>query len=146
MNPAPEPTPASDTESSGNPANPAFRPPTHWREAILTLIATRVALVQHESREAATHAARKAIFIAAMAACVFFAWAFILVGGIACISSVTGVGWPAFALLVGFLHLLAALIFLGQARKSAPPAFPVTRSEFQKDREWIENFQKTPRS
>ena len=25
-----------------------------------------------------------------------------------------------------------------------PPAFPVTRAEFQKDREWIENFQKNP--
>lgn len=146
MNPAQAPAPGRDPEPTAESAGPAFRPPTHWREAILTLISSRVALIQWESREAGSHLARKAVFLGAMAACAFFAWALILTGGIAWISAATGVSWPAFALLAGFLHVLAAVILLGKAKKPAPPAFTVTRAEFQKDREWIENFQNTPKS
>lgn len=146
MNPEPESAPSREPAPSKEAAGPQFRAPRDWREAVTTLISTRAALIQWESREALSHVARKGIFLGAVAACAFFAWALILAGSIAWISSAVGVAWPAFALLAGFLHVLAAVILLGKAKKPSPPAFTVTRAEFQKDREWIENFQKTPKS
>ena len=56
--------------------------------------------------------------------------------------------WPWNRVAVGaaILHLLAGIILVRLAKPSAATAFPVTRAEFQKDREWIENFPKTKKS
>jgi uncharacterized membrane protein YdbT with pleckstrin-like domain len=106
--------------------------PSNWREAIMALIAARVSLIQLESKDFQKDAARKAVIIVAAGVCVFFAWELLLVSGIAAISSL--------------LHLLMAWILFRLAKPSGKPAFPVTLAEFQKDREWIENFQKTKKS
>ena len=54
--------------------------------------------------------------------------------------------WDQVAIGVAVLHLLAGIILARLAKPSAATAFPVTRAEFKKDREWIENFQKTKKS
>ena len=50
------------------------------------------------------------------------------------------------AIGLAILHLLLAVVFAKLAKPSGKPAFPFTRAEFEKDREWIENFQKTSKS
>lgn len=120
--------------------------PANWREALLGLISARVALIQLESKEAARDAAGRAARLVALVICAFFTWALVLAGAIGALSKATG--WPWYGLAFGFalLHLLAALILAKSAKTPAAPAFPVTRAEFQKDREWIENFQSTRKS
>lgn len=112
----------------------------------MALIATRVALIQLESKDVTRGVIRIAILLAATFVCVLATWALFLAGGIALIAELAGWHWSWVALSVAALHLLAAIILVRLAKPSGKPAFPVTRAEFQKDREWIENFQKTKSS
>ena len=132
---------------TGVPADPAAPPsPANWREALMGLVASRVSLIELEAREAACGGARRAGFYGGVAACLFFAWVLFLTGGIGLLAEKFGWPWYFVALGAALLHILIAIILLRLAKPSGSPAFPVTRAEFKKDREWIENFQKTKNS
>ena len=73
----------------------------------------------------------------------FFAWALLLAGGIACLARISGWPWPGIAIACAILHLVAAAALARFACSRIPRAFPITRAEFQKDREWIETLQLT---
>lgn len=120
--------------------------PANWREALLALVAARVALIELEIRQAAQAGARRALCVGAVAGCLFFMWALLLAGGIAIVADSSGWPWHWIAIGTAALHMLAAFGFAHAARRAATPAFPVTRAEFHKDREWIENLQPTPKS
>lgn len=143
MNPLPENAPSQATADAVR-QEPR---PDNWREALMSLIASRIALIQHEARETARQRALRVVSVIVAAFCLFFTWALLLAGGIAAVSSACE--WPWFWLAIGAaaLHLLLAFILLkASSAKPATAAFPLTRAEFQKDREWIENFQKKPKS
>jgi uncharacterized membrane protein YqjE len=112
----------------------------------MALVATRMALIQLESQDAAKEAGRRAALISAACGCAFFAWTLILAGGISLVAQATGAPWSLIALATAALHLLAGVILAKMAKPSDGTAFPITRAEFQKDREWIENFNKTKKS
>jgi uncharacterized membrane protein YqjE len=112
----------------------------------MSLIASRVALIQLESKDAGKETAKRASLIGGAIGCLFFTWALLLVGGVAAIAEATKYPWHWIAMGFALLHLIAALILFRLAKPSGKPAFPATRAEFQKDREWIENFQKTKKS
>ena len=114
--------------------------PSNWREALLTLIASRVALFQLESKTAARDAATRIVRVVAVGICVFFAWALLLAGAIGVIAQSSQWPWFWIAIAAAVIHLAAALLLALAAKAPRSPAFPVTRAEFQKDREWIENF------
>lgn len=128
-----------DTDGNG-------KAPANWREALLTLIASRVSLIQLESKDAAREAARRAAFTVALVAALFFTWALLLAGGIAALADATGWKWYWIALGASATHLIAAICLARAAKATGPPVFPVTRAEFQKDREWIENLQHNRKS
>jgi cobalamin biosynthesis protein CobD/CbiB len=141
----------SPTENA-SPQDRADKPPlqshpTHWSEALITLLASRVSLMQIEARETARRGARRMAGVIAAVICLFFTWALLLAGGIALVSSMAGWPWHWLAIAAAGLHFSAALLLLKRGSVQATePAFPLTRAEFQKDREWIENLQKKPKS
>lgn len=110
------------------------------------LIASRVALIQLESKDVARDGAKRATMLLAVVGLVFFGWILLLAGGVALLSTATGWPWSWVAVGLALIHLLLAAVFAKLAKPSEKPSFPFTRAEFQKDREWIENFQKTSRS
>ena len=120
--------------------------PSNWREALLTLVASRISLIQLESRQVAKDGARRIARMIAVVICLFFFWALALAGGIAALAANTGWPWFWIAITAAIVHLGVAMLLVLAAKSSSSPAFPVTRAEFQKDREWIENFQKKPKS
>ena len=120
--------------------------PAGWREAVMGLIASRIALIQLESKEVAKDGAKRGAMLLAVVGCIFFGWILMLAGAVALLASATGWPWSWVAIGLALVHLLLAAIFAKLAKPSEKPAFPVTRAEFQKDREWIENFQKTSKS
>jgi uncharacterized membrane protein YqjE len=120
--------------------------PPSWRSAVLTLVESRITLIQLEAREAAQAGARRGLLLVAAGICAFFTWALLLAGGIAAISKATAWPWYWVAIATSLAHLAAAFLLARLAAKPGSPAFPVTLAEFQKDREWIENFQKTRKS
>lgn len=112
----------------------------------MALIAARFALIELESKDLAKAGARCATLIAAACGCFIFTWALLLAGGVSLISEMIGWPWNRVALAAAALHLLAGIILARLAKPSGEPSFPVTRAEFKKDREWIENYQKTRKS
>lgn len=112
----------------------------------MDLIATRFALIELESKDAAKDGARRAALIAAASGCALFAWALLLAGGIPLIAGACGCSWSLVALGAAVLHLVAGIILVSLAKPSAGASFPITRAEFQKDREWIQNFHTTRKS
>jgi MFS family permease len=134
------------TEFAGNTTPSPGSPPLDWREALLTLIASRISIIQIESKEAARAAAGRLAYLIGIVICIFFAWALFLAGGIAALAAATSWSWFWIAMAVAALHLVAAALLSRAAKAPAKPSFTHTRAEFQKDREWIENFQKTRKS
>ena len=112
----------------------------------MTLVVSRIALIQFEARETARQRVKRVVCVIVAALCLFFAWILLLAGGIAAISSASGWPWHWLAIAAAVAHVLAAVLLAGNSYKPSEPAFPLTRAEFQKDREWIENFQKKPKS
>jgi uncharacterized membrane protein YqjE len=112
----------------------------------MALVCSRLELVKLEAKETAKHQVRRVIAIVAAAVCVLFGWALLLAGGIVAIAHGAGWEWQWLTLGVAVAHLLGAFLLVLYAVKSSSPAFPYTRAEFQKDREWIKNFQTKPRS
>lgn len=143
-------SPSSDT----GPAEPTAAPkvgegsdtPQNWREAVMTLVATRVDLIRLESKELAGGFARKAGFLAAAFGLLVFAWALMLAGVIALISDSTEWPWSWVAICAAIAHLLLATLLSKLASSPPKAAFPVTRAEFQKDRKWIENLHNPKKS
>ena len=144
MNPSSDigPTPPGDRD--GPMSSP--KAPANWREALMALIASRVTLIQLEATDASKQTARRVSLISAACVCAVFFWALLLAGGISWVSEATGWPWNRVAIGVSALHLLAAIILAKAAKSPLEPTFPVTRAEFQKDREWIEKFQKPNKS
>lgn len=122
------------------------RDSSDWKHTLSALIASRLEIIQLEMRQAAREGARTVAAIVAAALCAFFTWALVLAGGIAYIAQATQWPWPLIALIAASLHLMAGFVLLRAAKASKAPSFPVTRSEFQKDREWIESLQNKPDS
>ncbi len=135
--------PTSPEEALQPESPPQDLPPANWREALMSLIASRLTLVELEAKEAGKEAARRGSSLAAAVGCIVFAWALLLAGGVSWIAKSIECPWDKVAIGFAVIHLLAGIILARLAKPSAATAFPVTRAEFKKDREWIENFQKT---
>jgi uncharacterized membrane protein YqjE len=119
--------------------------PHNWREALMTLIAARIQLIRLEARQSAKDHAGMVVRLLVAAFSLLFGWMLLLAGGITALSACTGWAWHWVALSTAALHILLAVVLL-RTIKSTQPSFQATLAEFQKDREWIENFQKHPKS
>ena len=117
-----------------------------WIALILGLVTARIALIQHELGQAIRDRLRSIFALLVALICVFFAWALTLAGATAAIAELSGWPWHFVALGFAAIHLLAALALLRMARTRKSKPFPITRSEFEKDREWIESLQNKPNS
>jgi uncharacterized membrane protein YqjE len=120
--------------------SPYPSPPPNWRVALMDLVTSRLALIQIESKDLARQSIKHVACLVAACICLFFTWALLVVGLIAWVSHATHWPWHWVTLAAGAVHLVSAILLARAAKPAGIDAFPVTRSEFQKDREWIENF------
>lgn len=120
-------------------------PPANWREAFARLACARFDLIRIEMADALRHASKKAALLAGAAFGAVGMWLLVLAGGIGAIAAANSWQWYWVALAVAALHLILVVVCVALATRKGPPAFPVTRAEFQKDRECIES-QKTRKS
>lgn len=131
-----------DNDSSNQPNSL----PSNWVEAVAALVQSRIQLITLEFSELAKHRVRSLVSLIIAAILLFFTWALILAGGIAAIAAATNWPWYWIALATAVIHLIIAIILVKLPKAEAPEPFPITRSEFQKDREWLETLKKTPKS
>ncbi|WP_367874622.1 phage holin family protein [Luteolibacter sp. Populi] len=110
--------------------------PPNWRESALEFVAARLELASLEAKEAGKYAALRAALVLVIGFCAVVAWLAIVAGLVGWIAS-NGVAWYFIALGAAFLHLLVAGIAVAILRRPVPPAFPHTKAELSKDREWL---------
>lgn len=141
MNPPPEirPSPLAPPAAESETA-----PPDNLLEAFIRLLQSRSGLIRIESKAAMKNAARGAMFTGGAVFCLLFAWLLLLVASIQLIADALDCPWSWVAIGAAILHLLCGIV-MARSAKTGAVLFPVTRKEFTKDREWIENF-KTKRS
>ncbi len=120
--------------------------PENWREALLDLISSRLALIKLESKEAASAGVKRAILVVLAVGGLFFGWLLFLAGIVACIAAAAGWAWYWVALGAAALHFISSAVFIMIAKPGGKPTFVHTRNEFKKDREWIAKFQDNNRS
>jgi len=125
-------------ESAEDPSGDA--PPANWREAMADLVSARLALMELEARDLARGATRKGLAVGVLAAAAFFTWALLLAGGIALLAAEFSLPWSWLALGAAGIHLVIALIAFAKLRQPGAPSFAITRSEFQRDREWFKKL------
>lgn len=112
-------------------------PPANWREAVSDLLSARIELIRLEATRASAEGIKKAAALGITVVALTFTWILLLAGGIPLIATASGVKWPLIALAAAGLHLVLALLMLVRLRRRGAPAFPITRNEFQRDREWF---------
>jgi MFS family permease len=108
-------------------------------------VSARMELVALEAREAGSSAARRGVLLAFIGGCAMTAWLTGMAGLIGWIAtSGSGIAWHWVALAAAALHLLLAGIAALILRRPSPPAFPISRAELSKDREWLLNLKDKP--
>lgn len=112
--------------------------PANWKEAIPVLIASRMGILQIEAKDALEVAVRKLIISGVLAFCLIAAWMLLTAGLIGLISVYFHIAWYFAAFLLAGVHLLIAFFMqLAVKRSKSIESFPITREEFEKDREWL---------
>jgi len=116
------------------------------KSSLHALITARLTLIKLELKQALKDRARTLASLLIAAMMVFFAWLLLLAGGIAAIAAAAHWPWHLVALGFATLHLLVAVLLVLSTSGSKSKSFPVTRSEFKKDCEWLESLQNKPKS
>ncbi|MBK1882995.1 phage holin family protein [Luteolibacter pohnpeiensis] len=105
------------------------------------MVAARLTIMKIEGKKAAESGIKRVIFAASAAILILLAWILFVAGAVSAIAIKTHVDWCWIALAAGGIHLIIAFIFLACAKKAGGEAFPITRAELKKDREWIAKCQ-----
>jgi uncharacterized membrane protein YqjE len=109
----------------------------NWLESIFGLIESRAAIISLEAEDAFGSALGRIIPLLICFFCVFAAWVLTVAGAIGCLTVFTDWEWYQVTFAMAGLHILIAVVALLIAKAKKPAPFPVTRAEFEKDREWL---------
>jgi uncharacterized membrane protein YqjE len=111
--------------------------PGSWLEALSLYVNSRIDLVRLESRAASRLWGRAVALLALGAAALGVSWLLLMAGAVGLLAAATGWPWFAVAIAAAGLHALAGIICLLAAAARKARAFPLTRQEFAKDRQWL---------
>lgn len=121
-------------------------PRSSWAASLADLAAARIAIIEHESRAAATSGIRKAVLLVAAGLTGLFAWLLLIVALVGIIAATAGWAWHWVTLGFALIHLLAGALLFLKVKKHGTQSFSLTRAEFQKDREWLHSLKQTRKS
>ncbi len=112
--------------------------PVNWKEAIPSLIASRIGIFRIEAQDAIEVLTKKLILLSVTVFCVIATWGLLTAGLVGLISAYFNVAWYFAAFSIGGVYLLIALVMLVIINRSKKiESFSITREEFEKDREWL---------
>jgi uncharacterized membrane protein YqjE len=127
------------TDDSSTPAEHS------WQSVLAEFVGTRLELIRIESQEAAQVAKKHIRITIALSIIGTTAWLSFITGIIGLTAHYSSVTWWMSALAVAGIHALIAIILLCKLKQPIHPLFTFTRSEFKKDRLWMQHL-KTPKS
>ena len=130
-------SPLNPPEAGELPFSGENKIPSNWIEAALCLVSSRIGIIQAEAKEMIGAALGKAVCLVIAAFCLVITWILVVVGAIGVITAASDWPWYHTAFAAAVAHaLVAAIMFLISRSKSAQQ-FSVTRAEFEKDRQWL---------
>ncbi|QTN33458.1 phage holin family protein [Akkermansiaceae bacterium] len=116
--------------------------PKDWKAAIATLVSARLEIMRIEAKAASSaFAANIALLVAGLFA-LLSAWVLAIAATIGAIAAATSWEWYHVAFASAAAHLLIGALLLIILKSAKKTGFPVTRAEFEKDREWLEGLKK----
>lgn len=118
-------------------------PSNDWRAATVEFLSARFALVCLESHEAKKVIAVKGISLWLCIASAVFTWITACFATLGFITQHYHIAWWKVLFCISLFHLIISCVSLVFFRKKSAPIFPVTRSEFQKDQEWLQATNKS---
>lgn len=124
-------------EADPAPSENVEAPPGNGANALLGLLESRAAILSLEAKDALGSSLLKIALLLVSLLGVIGAWALAVAGAVGGIASAMGWEWFHAAFAAAGFHLLVALIALLVAKARKSVIFPVTRAEFEKDREWL---------
>lgn len=112
--------------------------PGNWKDAIPSLIASRIGIFRIEAQDAIEVVTKKLILLSVTVFCLIATWGLLTAGLIGWISAHFSLAWYFAAFFIGGFYLLIALVMLLIIKRSkTTESFSITREEFEKDREWL---------
>ncbi len=114
--------------------------PDGWIAAIATLLTSRLEMIRIEAKSASAIASGRIALLLVALFGFFSAWTLALVASIGAIAAATSWKWYHIAFASAAAHLLIGVILLLILKSAKKVSFPVTRAEFEKDREWLERL------
>lgn len=111
--------------------------PRNWKEALLGLIYARFGIIRIEAQSALSAATTGFFILVVGLFAVFSAWVLALAAAIGAIAASTSWEWYHVAFAAAGIHLLIGVALFLTMKSRKHDAFPVTRAEFEKDREWL---------
>lgn len=130
-------SPQTDNAAEGNP-DPGDSGNENLFTAISALISARLAIISAEAKIAAETTVKKVILAAVAAITGLLFWIILMAGLIGFIPTLyTCLAWYHVALIIAGLHLFVVLVAILLLKKKTPPPFSHTRTEFEKDRQWL---------
>ncbi|WP_411826587.1 phage holin family protein [Luteolibacter sp. AS25] len=121
-------------------------PPSNWKEALSVLAATRSSIMKVEGKQVATDLGKKIALAVVALLGLLFSWILLMFGLVGVLSDLTPMNWWQAAFSVGGLHILIAILLLLIAKSIGSEPFPITRKEFEKDREWLNQLKQQSKS
>ncbi len=118
------------------------------KKALSDFVAARIELASIEAKEAASFAAKKAVFGSMLGISLFFVWILVLAGLAGVLAPFADrllagkagwlPGWAAVLFAMAALHAIVALVCLAVVRKKPDaPLFELTRKEIENDKQWL---------
>ena len=145
-------TPIEETPPQANrPAEQRIHPSSSEHPGIASsfkaLASSRIALLTAEARIAVESTVKKLILAAIAAITALLFWIILMAGLIGLIPTlVCSLFWYHIALIIAGLHLTIFIIAILLLKKKNPPPFSLTRTEFEKDRQWLSKTPQNPTS
>ncbi|MEP2775729.1 MAG: phage holin family protein [Luteolibacter sp.] len=139
-------TPRAANAAAGS-ADSSASASENWPSALGALVSARIAIISEEARIAAESTVKKVALAVVAAITGLLFWVILMAGLIGFVPSLTsGLAWFHVALIIAGIHLLVAIIAILLLKKKSPPSFSLTRSEFEKDRQWLSKSKQNPTS
>lgn len=137
-------SPQTDNAAEGTP-QPSKSVNESWSTAINELVSTRLAIISAEAKLAAQSTVKKVVLVILAATSGLLCWIILMAGLIGFIPTLTcALAWYHVALIIAGLHLLVVLISVLLLKRKTPPPFSHTRTEFEKDRQWLSKTKQNP--
>lgn len=112
-----------------------------WAANLIDLLQSRAALIRLEASQIIGDGVCRIVLIAI---CAFFGvvtWLLLMAASVGLLHTFAGLAWYWACLALGGIHLIAMIAMVRRIRAPRPPAFTHTRSEFLKDKEWLQHLQ-----